>query len=69
MQMLFCVGNADYETTKTISFLEVNIDKEYCADIVNKFTTFWKTVIFPVLKILCEMTREEGANSPTLCKV
>lgn len=46
---LFCVAHSDYETTKEISIIEVDYNKEYCENLLEKCILFWSNAIFPKL--------------------
>lgn len=49
-QALFCVANADFETSKKVDILTVDFDEQYCLEILGKSVVFWKNAIFPLLK-------------------
>lgn len=49
-QGLFCIADVDFETSKNISIFTVQFNEQYCLDILEKCTTFWKKAIFPVLR-------------------
>lgn len=46
---LFCVASPDFENTNEISILDVEIDMEYCENIVKSCVNFWKLAVFPML--------------------
>ncbi|GBL96060.1 hypothetical protein AVEN_104305-1 [Araneus ventricosus] len=49
-ESLFCIAAADFETSKEVNILTVDIDEQYWLDILEKCIIFWKNAIFPLLK-------------------
>lgn len=46
---LFCVAHSDFETTKKVTILAVEYDRQLCEDLMEKCTIFWNKAIFPKL--------------------
>ncbi|RVE45127.1 hypothetical protein evm_010236 [Chilo suppressalis] len=46
---LFCVANENFESNKEVEILQEDYDKDYCNDLLEKSTHFWKTSVFPKL--------------------
>lgn len=47
---LFCVASHNFETTKELFILLSHYEPQYCIDLIEKCTTFWKNAIYPILK-------------------
>ena len=47
---LFCVASENFENSKEVFLHALNLDEEYCLDVIQKCTQFWKLAIFPVLE-------------------
>lgn len=45
---LFCVANENFESNKKVEIFE-DYDENYCIDLLDKSTHFWKTSVFPKL--------------------
>lgn len=46
---LFCVAHPDFESSKNITCLWIDLDENHTASIIEKAILFWKNYIFPKL--------------------
>ncbi|XP_037977958.2 uncharacterized protein LOC119691090 isoform X1 [Plutella xylostella] len=46
---LFCVAHYDFEKSKNVTIVEIDYDKQYCENVIEKCTRFWCDAIFPLL--------------------
>lgn len=52
LKALFCVAQSDFESSKKITIIEVDYNKQYCDDLLKKCIVFWTNAIFPKLRFL-----------------
>lgn len=45
----FCVASPDFETSKHVNILNVDYDKKYNLELIQKCTEFWYVAVFPIL--------------------
>ncbi|KAL4719916.1 hypothetical protein ACJJTC_001883 [Scirpophaga incertulas] len=46
---LFCVANENFESNNKVEIFEENYDENYCSDLLEKSTHFWKAFVFSKL--------------------
>lgn len=46
---LFCVANYDFESSRKVSIINIQYDKQYCENLLEQCTQFWIKSIFPVV--------------------
>lgn len=46
---LFCVASPDFETSRNIKILEINLNENLLKDVMEKATDFWEKAIYPLL--------------------
>lgn len=47
---LFCVANYNFESSNEIFIIVVDYDANYCTELYEKCTNFWKNAIYPLLE-------------------
>lgn len=46
---LFCVASPHFELNKEVDIVEVDLDKNFCENIMSEAIEYWKTAVFPKL--------------------
>lgn len=52
---IFCVASADFEKTKDLTAIIMDIEEDYIHDLIDCATSFWKVNIFPKLLNVIKM--------------